>query len=222
MTYARGLMSIHDKRDAARHCIPFFFNGTKPKRTCETGYNGRACAVRDIRDSYPKKKVAKSVIREMIDRDAERVLEIYALGLETRNATFETQVPAWADWDAKHHAHSRFVFVEDEKVLGWIVLAPTSARQVYAGVAEVSVYVDTRAHGQGIGSALMEKVIASSEAHGIWTLYSSVFAENIATVKLHEKFGFRVIGRREKIAKLDGVWRDTVLLERRSKVVGVD
>ena len=162
------------------------------------------------------------MIRAMKSQDAERVLAIYKMGLETRNATFETNVPSWEKWNAKYHPHSRFVFVEHEKVLGWIVLAPTSARQVYAGVAEVSVYVDTNEGGKGIGSALMKKVIESSEAHGIWTLYSSVFAENIATVKLHEKFGFRVIGIREKIAKLDDEWRDTILLERRSKIIGVE
>ncbi len=163
-----------------------------------------------------------SVIREMTDQDALRVLEIYKIGLETRNATFETKVPSWGDWDEKYHDHSRFVFVEKGKILGWVVLAPTSARKVYAGVAEVSIYVDTNAHGQGIGSKLMEQVILSSESQGIWTLYSSVFPENKATLSLHEKFGFRIIGRREKIAKLDGLWRDTVLLERRSKVIGIE
>ncbi len=163
-----------------------------------------------------------SVIREITDQDAPRVLEIYKMGLETRNATFETKVPSWGDWDAKHHAHSRFVFVEDERVLGWIALTPVSARKVYAGVAEISIYVDTDLHGRGIGSKLMEKVILSSEEQGIWTLYSSVFPENKATLSLHEKFGFRIIGRREKIAKLDGHWRDTILLERRSKRIGIE
>lgn len=162
------------------------------------------------------------MIREMTSQDADRVLEIYKMGLATRNATFETEVPPWKDWDAKHHAHSRFVFVEDEKVLGWIALAPVSARKVYAGVAEVSVYMDTNALGKGLGSQLMEKVVLSSEAQGIWTLYSSIFPENKATLRLHEKFGFKVIGRREKIAKLDGDWRDTILLERRSKVIGIE
>lgn len=161
------------------------------------------------------------MIRGMTSQDANRVLEIYKMGLETRNATFETDVPSWADWDAKHHAHSRFVFVEGERVLGWIALAPVSERQVYAGVAEVSVYIDTDARGKGIGSKLMEQVIFSAEAQGIWTLYSSIFPENKATFRLHEKFGFRRIGRREKIAKLDDRWRDTLLLERRSKVIGI-
>lgn len=158
----------------------------------------------------------------MTGEDGPRILEIYKMGLETRNATFETEVPSWVDWDAKHHAHSRFVFVEGEKVLGWIALSPVSARKVYAGVVEVSVYIDTDAHGKGIGSKLMEKVIFSSGEQGIWTLYSSIFPENIATLRLHEKFGFRVIGRRENIAKLDDQWRDTILLERRSNVIGIE
>ncbi len=162
------------------------------------------------------------MIRTMTGQDGPRILEIYKMGLETRNATFETEVPSWTDWDAKHHPHSRFVFVEGEKILGWIALAPVSARKVYAGVAEVSVYIATNAHGKGIGSQLMEKVILSSEKQGIWTLYSSIFPENEATLRLHEKFDFRIIGRREKIAKLDSRWRDTILLERRSKVIGIE
>ncbi len=162
------------------------------------------------------------LIREMTHQDGPRILEIYEMGLETRNATFETEVPTWDHWDAKHHSFSRFVFVEDGKVLGWIALSPVSARKVYAGVAEVSVYIDTNEHGKGIGSKLMEKVILSSEEEGIWTLYSSIFPENAATLRLHEKFGFRIIGRREKIAKLDDQWRDTILLERRSNVVGIE
>ncbi len=164
----------------------------------------------------------KTMLREMTEQDAPHVLAIYKMGLETRNATFETEVPSWSDWDAKHHAHSRFVFVEDEKILGWIALAPTSARKVYAGVAEVSVYIDTTVLGRGIGSKLMAQVILSSEEQGIWTLYSSVFPENEATLRLHKKFGFRVIGKQEKIAKLDDQWRDTILLERRSKTAGVE
>jgi phosphinothricin acetyltransferase len=161
------------------------------------------------------------MIREMTQQDSIRVLEIYKMGLDTRNATFETNVPSWADWDEKHLMHSRFVYVEHEKVLGWIALSPVSARKAYAGVAEVSVYIDTSSFGKGIGSKLMEQAIISSEEHGIWTLSSSVFSENKATLKLHEKFGFRIIGTREKIAQLDGKWRDTILLERRSRKVGI-
>ena len=161
------------------------------------------------------------MIREMITNDSTRVLEIFKMGLDTRNATFETNVPSWIDWDSKHLNHSRFVYLESDKVLGWIALSPVSTRKVYEGVVEVSVYIDTNILGKSIGSKLMEKVIISSEMHGIWTLYSSVFPENVATLKLHDRFGFRVIGTREKIAKLDNKWRDTVLLERRSKKTGI-
>jgi L-amino acid N-acyltransferase YncA len=157
------------------------------------------------------------MIREMIPTDSTRILEIYKMGLDTRNATFETKVPSWTDWDSKHLEHSRFVYVENDKIHGWVALSPVSTRKVYEGVAEVSVYIDINTLGKGIGSKLMEKVIISSEMHGIWTLYSSVFPENAATLRLHDKCGFRIIGTREKIAQLDNKWRDTVLLERRSK-----
>lgn len=162
------------------------------------------------------------MIREMNGlEDGARVLEIYKMGLDTRNATFETEVPSWMDWDRKHLPHSRFVYFEDGKIYGWVALSPVSTRKVYHGVAEISIYTDTLHLRKGIGSQLMEKVIISSEENGIWTLYSSVFPENVATLKLHEKFDFRIIGTREKIAKLDNVWRDTILLERRSRKIGI-
>ena len=159
------------------------------------------------------------MVREMLPADSDRVLEIYRMGLETRNATFETTVPSWNEWDSKHLSHSRFVSVENEKVTGWAALTPFSARKVYRGVAEVSIYIASSFRGKGTGSVLMEKIITSSELNGIWTLVSSVFPENEATLKLHAKFGFRIIGKRERIAKLDGIWRDTILLERRSSVI---
>jgi L-amino acid N-acyltransferase YncA len=159
------------------------------------------------------------MVRNMLNSDSQKVLEIYRMGLETRNATFETVVPSWQEWDAKHLRHSRFVFEEDSKIAGWAALSPFSSREVYKGVAEVSIYVATGLRGKKIGSALMEKIIASSELNGIWTLVSSVFPENEATLKLHAKFGFREIGRRERIAKLDGIWRDTILLERRNTII---
>jgi phosphinothricin acetyltransferase len=162
-----------------------------------------------------------SMIREMTENDSVRILGIYKKGLDTRNATFETQVPSWMDWDLKHLSHSRFVYTENENVLGWTALSPVSARLAYKGVAEISIYLDTDFLGKGIGSRLMEKAILSSEQQGIWTLFSSIFPENIATLRLHEKFGFRIIGFREKIAQLDGKWRDTLLLERRSRIVGI-
>ena len=157
------------------------------------------------------------MIRPMTAHDSARVIEIYKMGIETRNATFETEVPAWGDWDSKHLQHSRFDFIKNEKVLGWTALSAVSARPVYKGVAEISIYIDENFRAKGIGSQLMKKVIQSSEEQGIWTLNSSVFPENIATLKLHEKFGFRIIGVKEKVAKLDEKWRNTVLLEKRSK-----
>lgn len=161
------------------------------------------------------------MIREMNEHDCLRVLEIYKMGIETKNATFETEVPSWSDWDLNHHKHSRLVYVDNNTILGWAALTQVSSRKVYKGVAEVSVYIDTSFLGKGIGSMLMEKVILSSEEQGIWTLYSSVFSDNIATIKLHKKYGFRVVGTREKIAQLDTKWRDTTILERRSKKVGI-
>lgn len=162
------------------------------------------------------------MVREMHDNDSKRVLEIYQMGIEARNATFETIIPNWSDWDSKHHKHSRFIYEKDGCVIGWVALSPVSIRKVYSGIAEVSIYIDLRFSKQGIGSMLMEQVIKSSEDNGIWTLQSSVFPENLATRRLHEKFGFRVLGVRERVALLDGVWKNTMLLERRSKIVGLD
>jgi phosphinothricin acetyltransferase len=160
-----------------------------------------------------------TIVRDMLEGDSESVLEIYRMGLETRNATFETKVPSWQDWDTKHLPHSRFVSEEKGIVTGWAALTSFSTREVYRGVAEVSIYVASALHGKKIGSALMDQIIISSEQNGIWTLVSSMFPENGATLKLHSKFGFRVIGKRERIAQLDGKWRDTILLERRSSKI---
>lgn len=161
------------------------------------------------------------MIREMLLSDAPRILEIYEMGISTRNATFETAVPLWEEWDGNHHGHSRFVYCEDGKVVGWVAVSPVSTRRAYAGAAEISLYVDVNCSGRGIGTALMNKVIQSSEAYGIWTLYSSIFPENLASIAIHRACGFRLVGVREKIACLDGKWRDTVIMERRSKIVGV-
>lgn len=157
------------------------------------------------------------MIRPMTDQDSVSVLEIYKMGIETRNATFETEVPAWMDWDLKHLQHSRFVYCKDEKILGWAALSSVSTRPAYKGVDEISIYIDTDFRAKGIGSQLMEKEIVSSEENDIWTLNSSVFHGNTATLKLHEKYGFRIIGFKEKVARLDNKWRNTILLERRSK-----
>ena len=140
---------------------------------------------------------------------------IYAEGIATRQATFETVPPSWAEFEASRlHAH-RLVAVDGERVVGWAAVSPTSGRECYAGVVEHSVYVSADARGRGVGRALMEALVASTDEAGIWTIQTSVFPENEASVALHERVGFRVVGRRERIAKLDGVWRDTLLLERR-------
>ena len=158
-------------------------------------------------------------IRELVPSDWPGVARIYADGIATGNATFETGAPSWAEWDRGHLAEHRFVAVDDAAVVGWIALAPVSSRCCYAGVAEVSAYVAEAARGRGVGSALLEKLVASSERAGIWTLETGVFPENKPSLALLERFGFREIGVRERIGKLDGVWRDVVFLERRSEVI---
>ena len=160
------------------------------------------------------------MIKKMEIADAEAVLDIYAFGLVTRNATFETRVPTWEEWNQSHLAHSRFVFIRKGTIAGWTALSPVSRRRVYQGVCEVSVYVAKEALGQGLGTKLLKAVINSSEKNGIWTLFASLFPENIASVRMHKKCGFRAIGTREKIASLDGKWRDTVIMERRSRIAG--
>lgn len=145
---------------------------------------------------------------------------IYQEGIATRNATFETETPSWEQWDARHLQFARLVVRSEHGVCGWAALTPVSMRRVYAGVAEVSVYVAENARGRGVGKALLEGLIEQSEQHGIWTLQAGIFPENVASIRLHESCGFRVVGRRERIAMLHNVWRDTVLMERRSEVVG--
>ncbi|MCB8945638.1 MAG: N-acetyltransferase [Ardenticatenaceae bacterium] len=157
----------------------------------------------------------------MAPEDWPQVQTIYKEGLDTGNATFETQTPEWEAWDKKHLTHSRLVARQGDVVMGWAALTPVSARAVYAGVAEVSIYIGAVHRGQGIGHALMAALITEAEAHGIWTLQASIFPENVASVQLHLRHGFRQLGRRERIAQLHGVWRDTVILERRSQVVGL-
>jgi L-amino acid N-acyltransferase YncA len=154
-------------------------------------------------------------IRLMKAEDSEAVLAIYGKGLETRNATFETNVPTWEDWNNNHLFHSRYVALENERIIGWSALTPYSKRMVYQGVAEVSIYIEPDLSGKGIGSTLMDALIQSAKENGIWTLQSSIFPENPGSIALHKKFGFREVGYREKIAQLDGVWRDVVLLEKR-------
>jgi L-amino acid N-acyltransferase YncA len=159
------------------------------------------------------------VIDSMRPRDWESVLAIYLEGISTGHATFETEAPDWERWDSSHLPQCRLVARNGDAILGWAALSPVSERQVYAGVAEVSVYVASAARGDGVGGALMRALIEASEQRGVWTLQSSVFPENHASVALHLKHGFREVGRRERIARHHGVWRDTVILERRSLVI---
>jgi phosphinothricin acetyltransferase len=147
------------------------------------------------------------------------VSAIYANGIATRNATFETEAPSWEAWDAAHLVDHRLVARDHTEVLGWAALSPYSDRCAYGGVAEVSVYVAERARGRGVGSTLLRAVVESSEAAGIWTLQAGIFPENLASLNLHRACGFRVVGVRERIGQLDGEWRDVVLLERRSKEI---
>ena len=152
----------------------------------------------------------------------EAVRAVYVEGLATGEATFETRAPERARWDASHLPGCRLVALDGGRVAGWAALSPVSARAVYAGVAEVSVYVGSDFRGRGVGRALLSTLVRESEAEGVWTLQASVFPENVASVALHLACGFREVGRRERVGRLGGRWRDTLLLERRSRIVGVD
>jgi phosphinothricin acetyltransferase len=158
-------------------------------------------------------------VRDLQAGDWPEAARIYAEGIATGNATFETEVPSWEQWEHSHLPEHRLVAEEDGRVVGWIGLAPVSARPCYAGVAEISVYVTESVRGQGVGSKLLAAVVESSERSGIWTLQTSVFPENEPSLALLRRFGFRTVGTRERIGRLHGVWRDTVLVERRSEVV---
>jgi L-amino acid N-acyltransferase YncA len=158
-------------------------------------------------------------VRDLRPGDWPEVAEIYAEGIATRNATFETEVPSWEDWDASHLAAHRFVAIDEGRVRGWIALAPVSDRRCYEGVAEVSAYVAEQARGKGVGAALLPALVVSSERAGIWTVETGAFPENEASLALLRRFGFRVVGTRERLGRLDGVWRDVLLLERRSEVI---
>ena len=165
---------------------------------------------------------ARLDIEQMRDDDWGRVRAIYLAGVATGNATFETDAPDWERWDAAHLRACRLVARRGGDVVGWAALGPVSPRRVYAGVAEVSIYVLEADRGGGVGRALLSALVEASEACGIWTLQAGVLAENEASIRLHLKCGFRIVGRRERLGKLNGRWRDVVLLERRSAVVGID
>jgi len=151
----------------------------------------------------------------------EAIKYIYEAGINTGNATLETTIPDWETWNKNHLMHCRLVCELDERVAGWVALTSVSDRRVYGGVSEVSIYIHPDFKGLGIGYFLIRNLITESEANGIWTLHAAILEENNASIRLHEKSGFRKIGVREKIGQLNGVWRNIVLFEKRSKVVGV-
>lgn len=161
-------------------------------------------------------------IGPMTEADWDQVRAIYLQGIETGNATFETDAPSWERWDQGHLRQGRLVARDGKRILGWMALSPVSARAVYAGVAEVSIYVALEARGQGVGQALLQSLIAEAEHAGLWTLQAGVFPENHRSLALLERNGFRRLGIREKVGKLGSTWRDVVLLERRSRVAGQD
>lgn len=168
-------------------------------------------------DTHMEKQV---VVEPMQPTDWPAVAAIYREGIATGHATFETAVPTWETWHADHLPIGRFVARQNEHVVGWAALSPVSARCVYAGVVEVSVYVAVAARGYGVGTALLQALVAASEAEGIWTLQAGIFPENEASIALHRRCGFRIVGRRERLGKLADAWRDVLLLERRSQLVG--
>ena len=163
--------------------------------------------------------VADVRVEALTAADWAAVSAIYADGIETRNATFETDVPTWDEWDASHLTEPRLVARRDGEVVGWAAFTPVSERCAYRGVAENSVYVARGAQSQGVGRALLNELVRRAEEDGIWTIQTGIFPENLASLRLHLSCGFRVVGVRERLGRLDGVWRDVVFLERRSKEI---
>jgi L-amino acid N-acyltransferase YncA len=161
-------------------------------------------------------------LRVMTAGDWEAVRSIYLAGIATGQATFEADAPSWTNWNQSHLPAPRLVAVSNEGVVGWAALSPVSARLVYAGVAEVSVYLSEDMRGLGLGSLLLEALVKESEERGIWTLQAGIFPENTASISLHKSCGFREVGTRRRIGKMNNVWRDTLLFERRSTLVGTD
>jgi L-amino acid N-acyltransferase YncA len=148
----------------------------------------------------------------------QEIKRIYTEGIDTGNATFETECPEWETWDKNHIKSCRLVALDGNKIVGWAALSPVSERCVYQGVAEVSIYIDSHSRGKGIGEELMNRLINESESAGLWTLQAGIFPENTGSCKLHEKTGFRLVGKREKVGRMHGKWRDVLLYERRSKM----
>jgi L-amino acid N-acyltransferase YncA len=156
-------------------------------------------------------------IRPLKADDWPQVKAIFEEGIQTKNATFETSAGDWEEWDNSHLSAPRIIAEESKSIIGWAALSPVSGRCVYGGVAEVSVYVGSGSHRKGIGSALLKRLVMESEQQKLWTLQAGIFPENKASIKLHEKAGFRIVGTREKIGKMDGKWRDVIIMERRSR-----
>jgi L-amino acid N-acyltransferase YncA len=162
----------------------------------------------------------KELISKMEKEHWPEVENIYLAGIKTKNATFETASPGWNKWNDSHLTYCRFVLKNNNNIVGWAALSPYSKRYVYRGVAEVSIYMAVAAQGQGLGACLLKKLVESSEINGIWTLQAGIFPENIASITIHRKAGFREVGIRKKMGQMDGIWRDVVLLERRSSITG--
>lgn len=160
-------------------------------------------------------------IEPMTDQDWPAVRRIYEQGIATGNATFAREVPEWDAWNKGHMSVARLVARNGGAVMAWAALSPVSTRQVYSGVAEVSVYVAADARGSGLGKALLHALVQESESAGIWTLQAGIFPENLASINLHKACGFREVGRRERLGKMGDRWRDVVLLERRSAIAGI-
>ena len=155
-------------------------------------------------------------------QDWEQIREIYLEGIKTGNATFESTIPEWEEWSANHIISCRLVAKKEERIYGWAALSPVSRRNVYSGIAEISIYVGKKYQGKGIGKALLEKLIKLSEDNNFWTLQASIFPENKHSIVLHKKCGFRTVGIRERLGKMkNGQWRDVVLMERRSSKAGL-
>jgi L-amino acid N-acyltransferase YncA len=160
-------------------------------------------------------------IRPMRIEDWPAVRNIYCEGIATGNATFETGIPEWSRWDQSHLQDCRLIAQHSEQILGWAALSPVSSRHAYSGVAEVSVYVAAGTRGHGVGKMLLQSLVEHSERCGMWTLQAGIFPENAASIALHKSCGFRGIGLRKKLGQLGGIWRDVLLLERRSSSVGI-
>jgi L-amino acid N-acyltransferase YncA len=159
-------------------------------------------------------------IRDLLLPDWPEVAAIYEAGIGTGDATFETEVPSWEDWDAAHLGEHRLVAVADGAVIAWAALSPVSDRCVYEGVAENSIYVSPQEQGRGVGRALLTRLVEDAERAGIWTIQTGIFPENEASIALHLRCGFRIVGTRERLGRHHGTWRDVLLLERRSKEAG--